>query len=213
MCIAFRVLPLSFLIWIAGQSAVFAGTVRIEPTTSNRSVALVAEDATLVEVVAKLSETYGFRLEQKGGARSVEPSRDGARGDDARSVDGRYEGSLRVVLDRLLAKESYFIEHAAESKSGIARVVLYSGGGTAVIAKVAGPSPTTINRPEPAFRPAMMPPVQAIPPQIPAIVPPIRRVQPPTAPVRSGTAASPLRQQALPSPTAPAPRKRGGLVQ
>jgi hypothetical protein len=217
---------------LPGSSAVTAGTVKIEQS-AGRAVTVIAEGATISEVVGKLGETYGFRLDHKG-AKAADAARDEQLG-----VDGRYEGSLRTVLDRLLAKETYFIEHAARSKSGIARVVLYN----------AGPSPTTASAPTPTRivpvvpRPASEPtPVAAVArypqaaPLTPTIVPPIRRVQapkPPAVPVRP-TAAVPGPLQtpgqtpgqapgqtvgqtatvgAAPRPTVPEARKRGGIIQ
>ena len=221
MRMLFLVFSIGLVAWGAGSAALAAGSVRIE-SGSDRSVTVVADGATLAEIVGKLSETYGFRLEQKTTSRKDDRGGD-KNGDEAFGVDGRYEGSLRVVLDRLLAKESYFIEHATGSKSGIARVVLYSAG-NATASKSAASQGQMFNRA--ANIPAMAPPATPIAtPQ--ALVPPIRRVQPvqptlaaPSA-VRPGAVASPRPIQVTPGQTAAAgiattptpPRKRGGLIQ
>jgi hypothetical protein len=178
-----------------------AGTVKIEQS-ADRSVTVIAEDATIAEVVGKLGVIYGFRLDHRGA-----PSTDATR-DEPHNIDGRYQGSLRGVLDRLLTKESYFIEHARESKSGIARVVLYN---------VAPPSATglTATRVVPVITRPHQEPVkaaatvqryqQAPPPASQATVTPIRRVppaQPPSAPlVRPNVGvppSAPLKTQAAP---------------
>jgi hypothetical protein len=143
------------------------------------------------------------------------------------------------VLDRLLAKESYFIEHAAQSKSGIARVVLYNAGSspTAGNAQTATRVVPVVPQlaPGPAQGPVVVPtPAPAVvrypqpAPVTRAVVPPIRRVQPPQPPavqVRPTAAVpAPLQtpgknpsQTAKPSttsgPPAPEARKRGGIIQ
>jgi hypothetical protein len=102
-----------------------AGTVRIEQSTE-RSVAVIADGATLSEVVGKLGETYGFRLDLKGASKVGAAPRGEQQTGDRLYLDGRFEGTVRAVLERLLAHESYFIEHSSGSKSGIARVVIYN---------------------------------------------------------------------------------------
>ena len=210
-----RVLSLG-LAFLGGISGASAGTVNVEQTDARR-ITVVAEGASVSEVVGKLGETYGFRLDHKGGAKPADPARD-----DQSGLDGRYEGSLRTVLERILDKESYFIEHAPQSKSGIARVVLYNIGAPQAAVQPAGGRAAS-----PA--PAAPVPVAAVPryvppaPATPALVPPVRRVQPvtPAVPARSN-AAAPSGQTSVgvagqPAPAAgaaaPQARKRGGVIQ
>ncbi len=181
-----------------------AGTVKIEQQ-ADRSITVTVEDSTIAEVVGKLGETYGFRLDQKG-ARLADATRD-----EAHSVDGRYQGSLRAVLDRLLTKESYFIEHVRESRSGIARVVIYN------TAPSSAASQTTTRVMPVIVRPAQEPEKAAVvaeryrqstPLTPPAVVAPIRRVQPAQPPavpvVRPNSVApssAPVKVQAGPGQT------------
>jgi hypothetical protein len=236
MRILSRVFLLSLMFIVLETSSAAAGTVNIEPS-AGRSVTVVAESATISEVISRLGETYDFRLDQKGGPRALDATRV-----EQLAVDGRFEGPLRAVLERLLAKESYFIEHAAQSKSGISRVVLYN---------VAPPQPTaqSATRVIPLIARRSAEPVdttaaverypQVAAPAAPAIVPPVRRVQPapPQVAVRPNavTPAASARPQAVlgqtaatggatqgavatnasgTGPTQPAPlRKRGGILQ
>jgi hypothetical protein len=216
------VLPFGLFL-IGGLASASAGTVKIEQA-NGPMLTVVAEGATVSEVVGKLGEAYGFRLDHKGGSKPADPSRD-----DQFGLDGRYEGSLRAVLERILDKESYFIEHAPRSKSGIARVVLYHRGSSQAAA-ASGATPAAAVAPAPVA-PA---PVAAVPrylppaPAVPAMVPPVRRVQPaqPAAPARPTVATPPTRAaltpgqavspgQASPAANAAAPqaRKRGGVIQ
>jgi hypothetical protein len=210
-----------------------AGTVKIEQM-ADRTVAVTAEGATISEVVAKLGEAYGFRLDHKGNSRPSDATRD-----EQLSIDGRFDGSLRSVLDRILQKESYFIELANQSRSGIARVVLYNAQPVALAAVGNLPggaqrvySDANVVRPEPVMtapvpvaapaaaaaraRVAPMPrrveqPRAAAPiPQSPALVPPVRR-QPSAAPSTQAAAAS-APGTVIPAPAAAA-RRRGGVIQ
>jgi hypothetical protein len=232
MRILSRALLLSSILADIHCSAASAGTVKIEQS-ADRSVTVIAEGATISEVVGKLGETYGFRLDHKG----YKPA-DAAR-DEQLSVDGRYQGSLRTVLDRLLAKESHFVELASQSKSGIARVVLYN---VVASSTATGQTATRVVPANPRLPPEPMKAAaavertpQAAPPSGPGIVAPIRRVQPaqpPAAPVVrpnagapapvpakaqatpgqtvvSGAAATPVAQ----GPVAPQLRRRGGIIQ
>jgi hypothetical protein len=230
MRILSRVFLLGTMFTVVHCSAASAGTVKIEQS-ADRSVTVIAEGATISEVVGKLGETYGFRLDHRG----YKPA-DAVR-DEQLSVDGRYQGSLRTVLDRLLAKESHFVELASQSKSGIARVVLYNVVASSPITQTAtrivpaNPRPA----PEPMKAAAVVERTPLAAPVTPGIVAPIRRVQPaqpPSAPVvRSnvgvpvsapakaplptgqtvtpGAAAAPTAQ----GPVAPQVRKRGGIIQ
>ena len=203
-----------FLSTMFGPAA-SAGTVRIEQT-ADRLIAVIADGATLSEVVGTLGETYEFRLDHKGATKVGVGARDEQSGGDGRYLDGRYEGTLRAVLERLLAQESYFIEHAAGSKSGIARVVLYNVRAQALAPQaVTNPTgPVSVQR-----QPVSVGPV------VPAVVPPVSRVQPvPTVvPVRPNLPPPPVR--VAPGQTAAAgaapvnppgnpyeARKRGGGV-
>jgi hypothetical protein len=155
--------------------AAAAGAVQIEQDSAT-SIKVVADGATISEVVAKLSSTYGFQVVHKGSAKPADVARD-----EQLSVDGQFEGSLATVLGRLLAKESYFIEHKAGSKSGISRVVLYNVG----LSPAAG-SVHAVTRPAPLAPSVVLEPSRAAAAQIvpvkpavtPGVVPPVRRVQP-----------------------------------
>ena len=213
------VLPIGLFL-IGGLAGASAGTVKIEQA-NGPILTVVAEGATVSEVVGKLGEAYGFRLDHKGGVSPADPSRD-----DEFGLDGRYEGSLWAVLERILDKESYFIEHAPRSKSGIARVVLYNRGSsqpTALTTAASGATPVSVAPPPVAAVPRYLSPA----PTVAAIVPPIRRVQPvqATAPAGKNVATPPTRAaltpgQAVPGqvPAAanaavPQARKRGGVIQ
>jgi hypothetical protein len=192
MRILSRVLSVGLAFLIGGLTAASAGTVKIEQT-GGRTIAVVAEGASVAEIVGKLGAAYGFRLDHKGGGKLVDPARD-----DQFGLDGRYEGSLRTVLERILDRESYFIEHAPQSQFGIARVVLYN------ISAPQGPV-LTAGTPVPAA--AVPRYVPAVPAPASAIVPPVRRVQPaqPSAgPARPNVVSKPARATASEQPTAAA---------
>jgi hypothetical protein len=191
-----------------------AGTVEIE-RNSGSSVKVFAESATVYDVVAKLSESHGFRLVSKGSAKVVNTTRV-----EQLSVDGQFEGTLTAVLHRLLAKESYFIEHRADGKAGISSVVLYNvdmpakDGTVQAVSRAAPAYPSNAGLdPSPSTAVERYPQVAPGRPIIPpGLVPPIRRVQPAPPPngIRPATSSAvPVQPQtAGPQPVgsgAPAP--------
>ncbi|WP_045835016.1 hypothetical protein [Hyphomicrobium sp. 99] len=82
-------------------------------TDGDAHVVIEAQDATVQDVLLKLSEGRGFKVERADEAR-----------DDAR-ISGRFEGPLAHVLERVLEKENNFVERSPDQPRTIARVVLY----------------------------------------------------------------------------------------
>ena len=76
-------------------------------------VVVEAQDATVQDVLEKLSEGHGFKVERADQTR-----------DDAK-ISGRFEGPFSHVFERVLEKENHFVEHSLNETGTITRVVLY----------------------------------------------------------------------------------------
>ena len=94
---------------VSAQAA--AGTVTVE--TKQGRIVVVANEASLDEIMARLGEAQGFQIVRAGAAASPEP------------FTGRFEGSLNKVLERVLHTESHMVVHSANVACGIARIVLF----------------------------------------------------------------------------------------
>ena len=101
---------------------------QVSVTTVDNRVTIEATDAGIDEVLTRLGEAHGFQLQVPANAANFD------------SVSGRFEGSLRSVLSRLLDNESHMIVHSATAKSGIARIVLFGSNEQAV----SGTAPTAL---------------------------------------------------------------------
>ncbi|WP_143117833.1 hypothetical protein [Hyphomicrobium facile] len=98
---------------LLGAGGVSAANVSLEMAAGDAHVVVEAQDATVQDVLTKLSESRGFKVERADQAR-----------DDAK-ISGRFEGPFSHVLERVLEKENHFIEHGLNESGTIARVVLY----------------------------------------------------------------------------------------
>lgn len=112
--ISFHSFRISGFLFVAAFAApTYAGVVSVEADPTGKTVTVDAQDANLDEVLAKLGQSEGFTIKR-------------LRAEDGPStVSGRFEGSVYHVLLRILDHENHVIEHSADSKAGIARVVLY----------------------------------------------------------------------------------------
>jgi hypothetical protein len=112
------------------QYAARAGTVAIE--AANGRVTVDANDIALDEVLTRLGESQGFKLQVPPNAPHFD------------AISGRFEGPLTGVLTRLLHNESHMIIHSADTQSGIARIVLFGAGEeTSAGVQAATPAPAT----------------------------------------------------------------------
>ena len=107
--------PLLTGVLCLGSTFAMAGTVTVEQLPEGR-IAIVAEDASTTDILSGLSEAYEFKFERLGEG----------LGGETRS--GRFEGTLRGVLARLLENDSHIIVDAFAAKAGIARITLFSAG-------------------------------------------------------------------------------------
>lgn len=101
----------SFL--LLGAGGVSAANVSLELAGGDAHIVVEAQDATVQDVLEKLSEGHGFKVERADQAR-----------DDAK-ISGRFEGPFSHVLERVLEKENHFVEHSLNETGTITRVVLY----------------------------------------------------------------------------------------
>ena len=184
---------------VVGETGAAAGTVTLERTAGGR-ISIVADDASLDEVLATLSKAYAFKVDRLGYRLDSEP------------LTGRFDGSVRTVLTRLLQDENHIIQNSARAKAGIASISIYS----AVRPQNSGPN---LARPAPTpvpLRPVTLAPAPIVtpkavqrplrPPASPAQGVPVgTRSQPPTPPIDSGPPAPAV----APSPVPP-PVTRGG---
>ena len=102
------------IIAVSAPESSSAGTVAV--TTGDGLVTIDAADASIDEILTKLGEAQGFQFDLGG----KKPETD--------AVSGRFEGSLKSVLTRILHNESYMIVHSSKSTTGIERIVLFGDG-------------------------------------------------------------------------------------
>ena len=92
-----------------------AGSVRLETADGGR-ISIIADDASLDEVLVVLSKAYAFKLERVGYRLDSEP------------LTGQYDGTVRAVLTRLLQDENHIIQNSARAKAGIASISIFGAG-------------------------------------------------------------------------------------
>ncbi|CAA2142684.1 hypothetical protein [Hyphomicrobium sp. ghe19] len=112
---------------LLGAGAASAANVSLEVADGDAHVVVEAQDATVQDVLQKLSEGHGFKVERADQAR-----------DDAK-ISGRFEGPFSHVLERVLEKENHFVEHGSNEPGAITRVVLY-GAQPAITPQADAPS-------------------------------------------------------------------------
>ena len=151
---------------LCGHGAV-AGTVRLETAAGGR-ISVIADDASLDEVLATLSKAYAFKVDRVGYRLDSEP------------LTGQYDGSVRAVLTRLLQDENHIIQNSARAKAGIASISIYSTGRPQNSgANEARPVPTQLAPrpialvPAPVPIPKAVPRKQAVGTPVPQQIPPI----------------------------------------
>ena len=149
---------LSFLLLGAGGAS--ATNVSLEMAGGDAHVVVEAQDATVQDVLQKLSEGHGFKIERADQAR-----------DDAK-ISGRFEGPFSHVLDRVLEKENHFIERSSNQSGAITRVVLY-GAQQAATPQADAPSTSAAASSPP--RPKL---VEIKPPPTAGVTPPQRATKP-----------------------------------
>jgi hypothetical protein len=100
-----------------------AGTVTVEATLDQMTVD--AKEASLDEILERIGEAEGFRIERVGSASNPGP------------ITARFEGAFHGVLARVLHNESHMIVHSATAKAGIASIVLFGTGAATLPQRVA----------------------------------------------------------------------------
>ena len=115
---------LLLVIAISAQQRSSAGTVAV--TTGGGLIIIDATDAGIEEILTKLGEAQGFQLQLPG------------KIPETVAVSGRFQGSLRGVLTRILHNESYMLVHSSKAQAGIERLVLFGDGNEPSAAPAAG---------------------------------------------------------------------------
>jgi hypothetical protein len=131
MCPRPRFSTALFLLFFAWTAPVLAGEIDVQADATARTAKVVAKDAELDAVLGKLGAALGFEISRSG------------NNAPAGTISGRFEGSIDIVLSRLLRGEGHMIQRSDEAKAGIVRVVLFgstnpTAGGTAIAARRTG---------------------------------------------------------------------------
>lgn len=110
-----------------GLGTAWAGDARVADGATSRHVIVDANDAGLDEVLAALSERFGFAVDH------VTSPNERVR------FSGRLEGSLEGVLGRILRNEGHIIVRAEKSQAGISSIIVMGPkvGAPAITAQVA----------------------------------------------------------------------------
>jgi hypothetical protein len=151
----FNSIALAVTLAVAGGPAASAGTVTVE--TQGINVTVEIKEASVAEVLTKLSQTQNFQVERIGTV------------DDNLKLNRTITGPLSVVLARVLERNSSVVVTAPRTRK-VERVVLY-GERQAATATPAAPaaSPAQVSKPgaakavetKPAGEPELDPHVKA----------------------------------------------------
>jgi hypothetical protein len=113
-----------------------AGTVAVKALDADRIV-VVADHATVDEVLAHIGERFGFGVERI----SSEP--------EPKLVSGRFAGTPDAVVDHLLRGQGHVLVRQAGAPVGIERILLLGTPGTVAIASPPAGVPRMPSPPDP----------------------------------------------------------------
>ena len=142
-------------------AAAWAGTVSVEPDTSNATIVVTAGNATVDDILETLAGRTVFDLERIG---DVELPR---------TITHTYTGTPRQIVDQLLKNENYAVLTSSEAGS-IQRVVVYARPSATAAASSQPAAPMPLAQPQPQ-------PLQAVAPR------PVRNTVPDVPPPKATT--------------------------
>ena len=189
---------------LTDQALADPGSMKISDIGKGQ-ISVEVVEMSLDDVLDRLGQTYGFRVERLGEAQPRD------------MMSGRFDGRLTAVIARVLQNENHMVLTSAAAASGIARVSIYSSAASVQTAIAAQPQSASSSQsgPQPLSR-QIAPPVAAAAPRA-AAAQPYATMQSPARPVTANAAqtrSSQTQQRSQPTAVTVTPQqpRRGGTV-